>query len=733
MTKKPAADRPAEDRDQRSDKIESEIRDLQAQLARHNRLYFVDNAPHISDGEYDRLRRRLSVLETRLSRLVPQGVSGLARMSDAVGARPARGFARIAHQRPMLSLDNAFDESDVADFVARLARYLNRDTTDPGLDFVIEPKIDGLSLSLTYAARRLTVAATRGDGQTGEDVTKNALTIADIPRILPDHAPDRLEVRGEVFMRHEDFAALNRMLEGQNIKPAVNPRNAAAGSLRQLDPQVTARRALKFFAYAAHSEDMARFPTHMQTLAMLARWGFPVNDMARPVRSIAHIVDAHRAIDAARAGLGFDIDGTVCKLDRADLRERLGSSARAPRWAVAIKFSPEQASTHIVSIDIQVGRTGVLTPVAVLDPVNVGGVLVTRATLHNEDFIAARGRDGRSIRGGVDIRIGDRVAVQRAGDVIPQIIDVNRAARAPGSAPFVFPAHCPVCGSPAQREAATKDSRPDTARRCTGGFGCDAQRLERLRHFVSRRAFDIQGLGEKQIAYFYARGQEFGGPVRAPADIFTLKARDQHAHTPLARQKGWGAQSAENLFAAIDAARRVPVDRLLYALGIRHVGAEVARLVARQLKSWDGIAGLLVHGGREAAHEALADIDGIGPVIADSLCAFFADPRQRAWVDDLVAQITPQDMPVDDIAAQPLAGKTLVLTGKLERMSREEAKSLALRLGASVSGSISSKTDLVIAGPGAGSKLKKARELEIEIIDEQAWLAMTGLARGNTA
>ena len=611
----------------------------------------------------------------------------------------------------MLSLANGFDEADIADFVARIRRFLGLSADEP-VAFTAEPKIDGLSMALRYEKGRLIEAATRGDGQEGENVTANVRTISDVPqRVTASNFPEVFEVRGEIYMHHDDFAALNRAQEAEGAKVFANPRNAAAGSVRQLDPSITARRPLRFFAYAWGEVTSLPAETQSGVMAALKRWGFPVNPLLTVVSSVDGLIAQYRAIEEQRANLGYDIDGVVYKVDRLDLQRRLGFVSRSPRWALAHKFAAEQATTVLEDIEIQVGRTGALTPVARLKPVTVGGVVVSNATLHNEDEIARK-----------DVRIGDTVVVQRAGDVIPQIVQVIADKRPKGAEPYVFPTLCPACGSHAVREVNERSGKVDAVRRCTGGLICPAQRVERLKHFVSRNAFDIEGLGDKAIHAFYDDGL-----IASPQDIFTLAERDGRALKKLKDREGWGETSVKNLFAAIDERRAIGLDRFIYALGIRHVGETTARTLARAYGGIDAFMAQMqgVAAGDEAARAELDNIDGIGEAVAEAMADFFGEPHNLGVVEALIAEVDVQ--PLEAIrSGSPVAGKTVVFTGALERMTRDEAKAMAERLGAKVAGSVSAKTDLVVAGPGAGSKLKKASDLGVEVIDEDAWFDRVG-------
>lgn len=678
---------------------------LGEEIAAHDRRYYQDDAPTISDAEYDTLRQRYNALEAAFPHL-----KSAASLSEKVGAAPSSRFGKIRHAVPMLSLANAFSPEDVTDFVARIRRFLDLPTAAP-LAFTAEPKIDGLSCSLRYENGVLVHAATRGDGFEGEDVTANVRTIASIPHRLPAGVPAVAEVRGEIYLSHDDFAAINaRQLEAGE-KVFANPRNAAAGSLRQLDASITASRPLKFFAYAWG--EMSAMPAETQSgmVAAFGRWGLPINARMAVCDSADALIAHYRAIEADRANLGYDIDGVVYKVDSLALQARLGFVARSPRWAVAHKFAAEKAQTVLEAIDIQVGRTGAHTPVAKLRPVTVGGVVVSNATLHNAAEIAR-----------LDVRIGDMVVVQRAGDVIPQVVEVITAKRGEGSAPFMFPHLCQCdLKTPLVRET-TAAGEEGAVSRCTGEFACPFQRIEHLRHFVSRRAFDIEGLGERQIAFFYEKGL-----IRAPADIFTLEARDKASLTKIANYDGFGETSVRNLFAAIEARRQIGLDRFIFALGIRHVGETTARVLARAYGSWAAFAAAAakVAAGDVEARAELTSLDQIGDAVGDALSAFFKEPHNAEMVARLAAEVTVLDAekPKADTA---VAGKTVVFTGSLERMTRDEAKARAESLGAKVAGSVSKKTDIVVAGPGAGSKLDKARELGLTVMSEDEWLALIG-------
>ena len=683
-----------------------------ALYAEANTAYHRDDAPVMSDASFDTLKARLQALESTHPDIAQ--VSGVTSPLARVGGPLAEGFGKVRHRVAMLSLENAFDAADAADFADRVAKFLGL-AAPPA--FTAEPKIDGLSLSLRYENGVLVQAATRGDGEEGENVTANALTIRDIPHRLTG-APPVLEVRGEVYMTHADFAALNARQAERGDRSFANPRNAAAGSLRQLDATITAARPLRFFAYGWGELSEPLAPTQMQAVARLAGFGFVTNPLMIRAETLDALLDHYTAIEAQRATLGYDIDGVVYKVDDLALQARLGFRANTPRWAIAHKFPAELAWTRLEGIDIQVGRTGALSPVARLAPVTVGGVVVSNATLHNEDYIAGRDSKGQPIRGGKDIRVGDWVQVYRAGDVIPKIADVDLSKRPADAAPFAFPALCPVCGSEAVREEG------DSVRRCTGGLICAAQGMERLKHFVSRGAFDIEGLGARQVEAFWADDQL---PIRQPADIFTLAARDAANLTKLRNRLGYGEKSAANLFAAIEARRTIPLARLIFGLGIRHVGETTAGLLARHYGTWEAFERAMTGAepGQGAEWAELTAIDGVGPVLAESLLATFRNPAERAAIDALVAGLTVQ--PAERAANDsPVAGKTVVFTGTLERMTRAEAKARAEALGAKVAGSVSAKTDYLVAGPGAGSKATKAADLGITVLDEEAWLALIG-------
>ncbi len=685
----------------------AELAMLARELGAANNAYHRDDSPVMSDADYDALKRRNAAIEQRFPDLKRPDSP-----SDQVGAAPSETFSKIRHSIAMLSLSNGFDDDDIVDFDESVRRFLNVGADSP-LVYTAEPKIDGLSLSLRYEQGRLTQAATRGDGTTGENVTANARTIEDIPETLTD-APDILEVRGEVYMSHADFSALNRRQEAAGGKPFANPRNAAAGSLRQLDASVTAARPLKFFAYAWGELSAPLAETQSDAIARLAEFGFSTNGLMETCDSVTGLLEQYRRIEAERPTLGYDIDGVVYKVDSLALQARLGFRSTTPRWAIAHKFSAERAVTKLEAIEIQVGRTGALSPVARLTPVTVGGVVVSNATLHNADYIAGRDSRGTPIRDGRDIREGDWVTVYRAGDVIPKIEDVDLARRDPGSKPYVFPDKCPICGSDALR------AEGEAVHRCTGNLICPAQAVEKLKHFVSRGAFDIEGLGSKQIENFFEERW-----ITEPSEIFTLKTR--HGDDLLKRD-GWGAKSVENLFRGIDERRSIDLNRVIFGLGIRHVGEQAAKLIARHYGSWTAFEAAMQaarsHEGPE--WDELNAVDGVGPVMAASLVDFFHEAGNARAVDRLVGELDIRDVAAPASSESPVTGKTVVFTGTLERMTRAEAKSRAESLGAKVAGSVSARTDYVIAGPGAGSKEKKARELGLTVLSEEDWLALIG-------
>lgn len=693
----------------------AELTGLAAEIAHHDALYYRQDEPEISDAEYDALRTRNDAIEARFPHLVRDDSPSLR-----VGAAPVEAFGKVTHRVPMLSLSNVFDEEELRDFLDRIRRFLGLPPSEK-LAFTAEPKIDGLSITLRYERGVLVQGATRGDGYEGENVTPNVRTIADIPKMIKTKGfPDPFELRGEIYMSRKAFQHLNEEQAKRGDRVFANPRNAAAGSLRQLDSSITAQRPLRFFAYGWGEVGDLPVETQWDAYQVLRAWGFPLNPLIKLTHTVEEMLATYRNIESGRSGLDYDIDGIVYKLDRLDLQRRLGFVSRSPRFAVAHKFPAEKAITKLRDIDIQVGRTGALTPVAKLEPVTVGGVVVQNAGLHNEDYIRGIGGYGQTIRNGVDIRAGDTVIVQRAGDVIPQILDVVLEKRPRNAKPYVFPTRCPVCGSHAMREINPNTGKEDAVRRCTGGLICPAQRVERLKHFVSRDGFDIEGLGEKRIKELYE-----DGIIQSPPDIFTLAKRDKVAK--IAEREGWGELSARNLFDAIEARRTVKLDRFINALGIHHVGEITARLLARTYGTAEDFVKAM-RGAMNRQSEAYAElnnIEGIGPTVAEAIVDFFAEPHNVKVVDALLKEVHPQPLEAIDHAS-PISGKTVVFTGSLERMTRSEAKAKAERLGAKVAGSVSKNTDYVVAGPGAGSKLKNAKELSVKVLTEDEWLKLIG-------
>jgi DNA ligase (NAD+) len=696
------------------EQAERELARLASEIAEHDERYYQKDAPTVSDAAYDALRRRNEAIERRFPNLV-RGDSP----SRRVGVTPTSGFSKVTHAVPMLSLGNAFDGGEVAEFFARIARFLGLSETEK-IDVIAEPKIDGLSISLRYEGGKFVQGATRGDGTMGENVTANVNTIAEIPKTLRGPVPDVLEVRGEVYLSHKAFAALNEQREKDGEAQFANPRNAAAGSLRQLDVSITAQRPLQIFCYAWGETSEKLADTQFDFLERLREWNFPVNPLAGRCRGVEESLAKYDEISNRRAQLDYDIDGVVYKVDRVDWQQRLGFVSRAPRWAIAHKFPAEKAQTVLEEITIQVGRTGALTPVANLTPITVGGVVVSRATLHNADEIERK-----------DIRQGDTVIIQRAGDVIPQVVEVVTEKRPASSKPYEFPTVCPCdLRTPALREPG------EAVTRCMGELACPYQQVERLRHFVSRDAFDIEGLGEKQISAFFDRGW-----VTSPADIFDLQQNDAEREPKLQELEGWGEKSANNLFAAIEARRTIPLERLIYALGIRQIGQATAKQLARHygtFQQWQAAmqqATAERAGNREEtkkpenvgeAYAALCDIEGIGINMADDVVAFFSEPHNVAAIEALGTRLTVEEAVQPDTGSSAIAGKIVVFTGSLETMSRAEAKATAEARGAKVSGSVSKKTDYVVIGADPGSKAKKAQDLGVAILSEEAWQEMLG-------
>jgi DNA ligase (NAD+) len=688
---------------------------LALDIEHHDRLYYQDDAPKISDAAYDALRQRFNAIEARFPDLVTAQSP-----SQKVGVAPTGRFKKVRHAVAMLSLDNAFAEEDVLDFVGRIRRFLKLGD-DERIDFSAEPKIDGLSMSLRYEGGDLVTAATRGDGAEGEDVTANIRTLKDVPQKLKGRkVPEICEVRGEVYMTKQGFLALNERQKAAGDTIFVNPRNSAAGSLRQKDPSITASRPLGFFAYAWG--EMSDMPEETQSgmISWFERCGFHTNPLTKLCHSVEELVAFHRGIEEQRSHLDYDIDGVVYKVDRIDWQERLGFVSRTPRWAIAHKFPAERAMTVLRDIEIQVGRTGSFTPVGKLEPVGVGGVIVQNVTLHNEDYIKGIGGDGEQLREGRDIRIGDTVVIQRAGDVIPQVVDVVIDKRPKNAREFHFPktCPCPLHTDVVREETATGEE--GSRARCTGEFACPYQKIEHLKLFASRRAFDIEGLGEKQIEFFFAQGW-----VKEPADIFTLAARN--VRIKLEDIEGYGETSVRNLFAAIEERRRVALERFIYALGMRHVGETTALALARGHGSWQAFhdACLEVTEGDAEAIAEMDAIDQIGDTVIKSVAAYFGESHNRGIVERLTKEVTILDAEKPK-SSSAVAGKTVVFTGSLEKMTRDEAKATAERLGAKAAGSVSKKTDYVVAGPGAGSKLAEAQKHGVTVLTEDEWLKLIG-------
>jgi DNA ligase (NAD+) len=688
---------------------------LALELEGHDRRYYQDDAPNVTDAEYDALRARFNAIEKRFPELV-----SAESPSQKVGAAPSGRFRKVRHALPMLSLDNAFAEQDVTDFVGRIERFLK--LPDDKIDFSAEPKIDGLSMSLRYEGGVLVTAATRGDGAEGEDVTANIKTLEDVPQKLKGrNIPDICEVRGEVYMTKSGFLALNERQKAAGDTVFVNPRNSAAGSLRQKDPSITASRPLGFFAYAWG--EMSAMPEDRQSgmIGWFERCGFKTNPLTKLCHSIEQLIDFHRSIEEQRAKLDYDIDGVVYKVDRIDWQERLGFVSRTPRWAIAHKFPAERAMTVLRDVEIQVGRTGSFTPVGKLEPVGVGGVIVQNVTLHNEDYIKGVGNKGEVLREGRDIRIGDTVVIQRAGDVIPQVVDVVIDKRPKGAKEFHFPKKCPCPLHTDVVREETAAGEEGSRLRCSGEFACPYQKIEHLKLFVSRRAFDIDGLGEKQLQYFFDEGW-----VKEPADIFTLPKRN--SRLKLEQIDGYGETSVRNLFGSIEARRKIALERFIYALGMRHVGETTALALARGYGSWDAFhdAGLKVAKGDEETIAEMDALDQIGDTVIQSVAAYFGESHNRGIVERLVDELQEIIEAEKPRSNSPISGKTVVFSGSLEKMTRDEAKANAERLGAKAASSVSKKTDYLIAGPGAGSKLAEAKKHGVTVLTEDEWLKLVG-------
>ena len=689
---------------------EKELIRLNEILDRANSDYYSNDAPNLSDAEYDTLKKRNLNIELRFPNLKLKNS-----VSNKIGSKPSSTFKKIKHTVKMLSLANGFDEQDIIDFDHRVKKILGSE--DRVISYVAEPKIDGLSLSLKYIDGKLFQATTRGDGEVGENVTENAITIQNIPKYI-QNAPSILEIRGEVYMSLNDFNELNIKQKNIDAKIFSNPRNAAAGSLRQLDSKVTASRPLKFYAYAWGEVSTPISDTQYNAINRLRKFGFSTNDLTKKCYGPKELISHYNNISNKRADLGYDIDGVVYKVDDLSYQDRLGFRSTTPRWAIAHKFPAEIAQTWLESIEIQVGRTGALSPVARLKPVNVGGVIVSNATLHNEDYIKGKDSKGNIIRDGNDIREGDWVYVYRAGDVIPKISDVDVSKRISTSKPYTFPSFCPECNSPSER------IEGDSVARCIGGITCPAQAVQGLAHFVSRGAFDIDGLGNKQIEQFYQLGW-----VKEPADIFKLKLRYENGIKRLENRDGWGQKSANNLFNAVEAKRIIPLNKMLYALGIRHVGETSAMLLSKHYKSFDDLKKSM-NGAKSLEGSSWSDlmsIDGVGEILAKAVVQIFNNPAQRQIIDNLVEELVIEDETENIVSGSPLEGMVVVFTGSLELMTRSEAKISAEKFGAKVSGSVSKKTDLVVSGPGAGSKEKKAIELGVKVLSESEWLKLINL------
>ena len=687
--------------DLNEDQAQQELKRLAEEIDRHDKLYHAKDNPIISDAEYDALRIRNSQIEEVFPHLIRKDSP-----SNKVGFAPLSQFSKITHAQAMLSLSNVFNEEGVEDFITRIRRFLGLEET-VNVPVTAELKIDGVSISIRYENGKLVQAATRGDGYVGENVTENVKTISELPHVLKSsNVPEILEVRGEIYMTHADFIKLNEGQKESGGKVFANPRNAAAGSLRQLDSKITASRPLKIFIYAwGEVSEMPR-DTQFDMINLLETYGFPVNDLTKCCHSVDEMLQAYKNIEEQRSSLGYDIDGLVYKVNQLEWQERLGFVSRSPRWAAAHKFPAEKAVTLLNNIEIQVGRTGALTPVAKLEPVNVGGVVVQNATLHNQDEILRK-----------DIRIGDTVVIQRAGDVIPQIVEVVKEKRPANSIPFVFPDQCPVCGSRAIHEINSKTGKLDAVKRCTGGLICPAQAVERLKHFVSRNAYDIEGLGSKQIEAFFEDKL-----IREPADIFTLQKRNENSSDKLEKKEGWGIQSVNNLWEAINKKREISLERFIYALGIRHVGETTAKILAKTYGNLDVFidAAIKAQDQENEAYVEMVNIDGIGETGILAITGFFGEERNQKAISDLQNQVKVTAYEAKNIESL-VSGKTVVFTGTLESMSRNEAKDMAERLGAKVAGSVSKKTDYLVAGPGAGSKLKKAQDLGVKTLTEEEW------------
>lgn len=690
-----------------------ELKLLSKLIKRANEDYHTHDSPKISDAEFDELKKRNLELESFFPHLKLQNS-----VSNDIGGPLLSGFAKITHKVPMLSLGNAFDERDISDFDERIRKFLSLNKNET-ISYVAEPKIDGLSLSLMYEKGKLVYGVTRGDGEVGENVTNNARVIPSIPQVLED-VPEILEVRGEIYMNHSDFEMLNKSNLESGLKVFSNPRNAAAGSLRQLDSSITQERPLKFMAYSWGLLSKPLGETHSESVNHLEQLGFEINPLTKICDTVERLIEHYKHIELSRSTLGYDIDGVVYKINNLKYQKRLGFRSTTPRWAIAHKFAAELAWTKLQAIEIQVGRTGAMSPVARLLPVTVGGVVVSNATLHNEDYISGLDSKGKNLRDGGDIRIGDLVQVYRAGDVIPKIAEIDVSKRSKDSVPYLFPLKCPSCGSITKREVG------DAVRRCNAFLTCSAQKIERLKHFVGRSTFDIDGLGAKQIEMFY---NDEVLQIKEPADIFTLQKRDQLNIKKLKDRNGWGKKSAENLFIAIEEKREISLQKFIFALGIRHIGEQVSGLLAKHYLSWDKFLEVIkdANDGNITALESLTQIDGIGDVMVQSLISTICHPKQLQEIEKLVANLSIKSVEPQTYRNSKIDGKLLVFTGTLENMSRAEAKVRAEELGAKVLGAVSSTTDILVAGKGSGSKVGKAEQLGIEIIDENKWQKLISL------
>ena len=695
------------------DKI-SYLKKFENFLSQQDKYYYQDNYSAINDSDYDKLKNYHTQILEKYPFLKKE-----TKYFENIGFMPSEKFSKVKHKIPMLSLSNIFDEVGLDDFYEKIRKYLNL-SLDSRLEIVSEPKIDGLSASLLYKKGILEVGATRGDGSLGEDVTENIRTISNIPKIIDSKdVPEILEVRGEIYMNKSDFISLNEEMLRQGKQTYVNPRNTASGSLRQIDPNITRSRKLNFFAYTWGQISHNNFDTHFEVISKFKEWGFTINPYTKINRSKNELIDSYSELDSIRSSLDYDIDGVVYKINSLSLQDRLGFVSRSPRWAVAHKFQAEKANTRIIDIDVQVGRTGALTPVAKLEPINIGGVVVRNATLHNEDFISGINSDGNQIRNGSDIRIGDTVEVIRSGDVIPKVVGVDISKRPHNSQKYEFPQLCPICNSPAIREINASTGKSSSVRRCTGDFYCVSQELGRLEFFVSRDAMNIEGFGGKSMQLFYDRGF-----IKRPNDIFTLQSRQEQGLIDILSLDGWGKLSMSNLFSSIDEKRKIKLDKFIYSLGIRHIGINTSKIISQNLNSMSNLISLIenIHSDYNSYLEAFLDNDGIGEVVIKSFLDFLSIDNNAAVVRNLNDQLDIMDIVIEQKLDSKISGLSIVFTGKFNTMSRAEAKDKAERMGAKVLSSISNKTDLLVAGEESGSKLTKARDLHIKVIDENDWL-----------